>query len=228
MYEDKKKSKLGSMIRTLLKENSLSMRKLSSLSGIDTATISRIVNGKQCANMNHLRILSKCLNVPIKKLLIADGYDITSLNDENSMDSSSLIKNIHELLKLPDLLNYKCDLSKIEEELEKYKIYALTEEGKNIIYKDFNKKIEAVNGSGLFIEELKQMYKKFCDESIPEEIHALLGSGLLYFILSVDIIPDYVFPIGYLDDIIAIKLVLHNILEVKQKHEHEKDMYNIL
>lgn len=142
------------------------------------------------------------------------------------MDSPSLIKNIHELLKLPDLLNYKCDLSKIEEELEKYKIYALTEEGKSIIYKNFNKKIEAVNGDGFFIEELKEMYKKFCDESLPEEIHALLGSGLLYFILSVDIIPDYIFPIGYLDDIIAIKLVLHNMLEVKQKHE--KDMYKIL
>lgn len=82
MYENGKKSELGSMIRTLLKENSLSMRKLSSISGIDTATISRIVNGKQRANMNHLRILSKYLNVPIKKLLIADGYDMTSLNDE--------------------------------------------------------------------------------------------------------------------------------------------------
>lgn len=226
MYENKKKSELGSMIRTLLKENSLSMRKLSSISGIDTATISRIVNGKQSANMNHLRILSKYLNVPIKKLLIADGYDMTSLTDEDSIDSPSLIKNIHELLKLPDLLNYKCDLSKIEEELEKYKVYALTEEGKNIIYKDFNKKIETVNGDGFFIEELKEMYKKFCDESLPEEIHALLGSGLLYFILSVDIIPDYIFPIGYLDDIIAIKLVLHNMLEVKQKHE--KDIYKIL
>jgi uncharacterized membrane protein YkvA (DUF1232 family) len=35
-----------------------------------------------------------------------------------------------------------------------------------------------------------------------------MGSALLYFILPVDVIPDYIFPIGYLDDAIAVQLVL--------------------
>jgi len=34
------------------------------------------------------------------------------------------------------------------------------------------------------------------------EEQAVLGSGLLYFISAVDIIPDYLFPIGYVDDAI--------------------------
>ncbi|MEY8001331.1 helix-turn-helix domain-containing protein [Clostridium sp. Mt-5] len=214
-----KKSELGSLIRDLLKKNLLSMRKLSALSGIDTATISRIVNGKQRANMNHLQNFSKYLNVPIEKLLIADGYDIDVLKNENFLNSPSFIKNIQELLRFSNLLDYHYDLSKIEDELDKYKRYAVTKEGKNTIYKNFKEKIEDINGSGLFVDELKQMYERFCDENASEEIHALLGSGLLYFILSVDIIPDYIFPFGYLDDVIAIKLILHHIAEVNAKDE---------
>jgi transcriptional regulator with XRE-family HTH domain len=203
VYE--KKSELGALIRELLKKNSLSMRKLSTLSGIDTATISRIVNGKQRANMKHIQSFAKYLNVPMEKLLIADGYDIDILKQE--------------LLKFSNLLDYNYDLCKIEDELEKYKKYAATKEGKNIIYKNFKEKIDAVNGSGLFVDELKQMYEKFCNDTSSEEIRVLLGSGLLYFILSVDIIPDYVFPLGYLDDVIAIKLVLHHIAEVNARNE---------
>jgi uncharacterized membrane protein YkvA (DUF1232 family)/plasmid maintenance system antidote protein VapI len=217
VYE--RKSELGALIRDLLKKNSLSMRKLSALSGIDTSTISRIVNGKQRANMKHIQSFARCLNVSIEKLLIADGYDIDILNNENFINSPSFIKNIQELLKFSNLLDYHYDLCKIEEELEKYKKYAATKEGKNIVYKNFKEKINTVNGSGLFVDELKQMYEKFCNDTSPEEIRILLGSGLLYFILSIDIIPDYVFPFGYLDDVIAIKLVLHHIAEVNARNE---------
>ncbi|MEM5594999.1 YkvA family protein [Niallia circulans] len=33
-----------------------------------------------------------------------------------------------------------------------------------------------------------------------------MGAALIYFIISVDVIPDYIFPIGYLDDAVAIKI----------------------
>ncbi|MEH7609111.1 DUF1232 domain-containing protein [Priestia megaterium] len=35
----------------------------------------------------------------------------------------------------------------------------------------------------------------------------------MYFILPTDIIPDYVFPIGYLDDAIAVQLVMNQLAE---------------
>jgi len=67
------------------------------------------------------------------------------------------------------------------------------------------------NGISPFIEELKQMHKQFCAEEITENERAILGSALLYLILPTNVIPDYVFSIGYLDDVIAVKLVLNRL-----------------
>lgn len=191
-----KKSQLGEMLKSLLKDRSISMRKLSKLTGIDTATISRIINGKQKANINHIEKLSRHLNLPMEVLLKSAGYKIGDINTDSS-----------EISNVMNSLNYKCDIDKIREELEKYEQYALTPEGKNIIYKDFQKKLEGINGSGFFVEKLQNMYSEFVKKDIPREKQAVIGSCLLYFILSTDIIPDYVFPIGYIDDIKALELV---------------------
>ncbi|MCH3964665.1 MAG: helix-turn-helix domain-containing protein [Clostridium sp.] len=196
MDSNYQKSQLGGMLKSILKDRSISMRKLSKLTGIDTATISRIINGKQRANINHIEKLSRHLNVPMEVLLKSAGYNI----GESNTDSS-------EILNVMNSLNYKCDIDKIKAELEKYEQYALTPEGKNIIYKDFQKKLEGINGSGFFVEKLQNMYSEFVKKDISREKQAILGSCLLYFILSADIIPDYVFPIGYIDDIKALELV---------------------
>lgn len=188
-----KKIEFGNFLKSCLKSQSISMRKLSKLTGIDTATISRIINGKQSANINHMEKFSKSLKIPMEILLKSAGYDIGK--SEN---------NLSEIL---NSLNYKCDIKKIEEELNKYEQYALTNEGKKVIYNNFKDKIESVNGSGFFVEKLKRMYHEFLKEDISREKRSIIGSGLLYFILSTDIIPDYVFPIGYIDDITALDLV---------------------
>lgn len=43
----------------------------------------------------------------------------------------------------------------------------------------------------------------------------VIGSGLLYFVLSADIIPDYSFPLGYIDDALAVRLVLERLKELE-------------
>lgn len=53
------------------------------------------------------------------------------------------------------------------------------------------------------------------DESTPAEDRAILGSALLYYILATDVIPDYMFPIGYLDDAIAVQIALNRLKKVK-------------
>ncbi|WP_039656111.1 DUF1232 domain-containing protein [Clostridium tyrobutyricum] len=204
MDENFKKSQLGDTLKVFLKDNSMSMRKLSKLTSIDTATISRIINGKQSANINHIEKFSKYLNIPMEILLRSAGYDIGT----NEESTSQILKTINSL-------NYKCDIKKIKEELNKYEQYTLTDEGKNIIRKNFNKKIASINGSGFFVEKLKNMYNEFLRDDISEEIRTIIGSGLLYFILSTDIIPDYVFPIGYIDDITALKLVEKRVKDLK-------------
>lgn len=39
----------------------------------------------------------------------------------------------------------------------------------------------------------------------------LMGGALLYFIMPVDLIPDYIFPIGYIDDAAAVQVVLNQL-----------------
>lgn len=48
------------------------------------------------------------------------------------------------------------------------------------------------------------MYFEYCNEEMLVVKCFILGSVLLYFILFIDIISDYVFLIGYLDDVIVV------------------------
>jgi uncharacterized membrane protein YkvA (DUF1232 family) len=83
--------------------------------------------------------------------------------------------------------------------------------------------VKQVGGVGPFIEHLKQMHTKFLEGDITKAERDILGSALLYFILSTDIIPDYVFPIGYLDDAIAVQLVLNRLSQMNASSQHDKD-----
>jgi uncharacterized membrane protein YkvA (DUF1232 family) len=58
------------------------------------------------------------------------------------------------------------------------------------------------------------MYTKYLSKKGTTRELALIGSALIYFILPVDVIPDYIFPIGYIDDTIAVQIVT-NLLSVK-------------
>ncbi len=205
---------IGELVKRLLKERSLSMRKLSALTGIDTATISRIVNGKQPARPEHLQQFADHLHVPIEELFHAAGFPGGRRSAEWHSGIHGSVDAIQQVLVSSNLFDQQYTTERVQQELIKYEQYALTEEGKRIILEDFQAKVEQVRGAGPFIEHLKRMYQHFSKEDTPAEERALLGSALLYFILSADIIPDYVFPIGYLDDAIAVQLVLNRLAEM--------------
>jgi len=211
--EDREPSKLGIIIKSFLKEHSLSMRKLSVFTEIDTATLSRIINGKQPANFNHLQKLAPVMNIPIEQLLSAAGYDIG--NSRHESDIYNIVDNIQEFLKSSELFDQQYTTDLIEKELYKYEQYAQTDEGQRIIREDFQAKVIKVSGVGPFIDQLKQMHRQFCTDEITPKERAIIGSALIYFILSTDIIPDYIFPIGYLDDAIAVSLVLKRLSQIK-------------
>lgn len=106
---------------------------------------------------------------------------------------------------------------RVKQELENYERYAQTTEGEKRIHESFASKLEQIDSAGPFIEQLTDMYQQFCNETISKEERAVLGGALLYFILSTDIIPDYLFPIGYLDDAIAVELAKEKLIELKRK-----------
>ncbi len=214
MSVDRTDLDLGIMLKKLLKERALSMRKLSALTGIDTATISRIANGKQQAKPDHLQQFARHLGVPTERLFQAAGFDVgRQQGDGKPSDIHESVDTIQEVLVSSNLLDQQFTTERVKQELAKYEKYALTEEGQRMILDDFRSKVEQVSGAGPFIDQLKHMFELFCMEDVKENERALLGSALLYFILSTDIIPDYVFPIGYLDDAIAVQLVLGRLAQ---------------
>ncbi|MBE5105763.1 DUF1232 domain-containing protein [Bacillus thuringiensis] len=212
MSQDNDKSNLGLLLKKLLKEKSLSMRKLGSLTEIDTATISMIVNGKRKANPKHLQKFAESLDVPIRDLFVAAGYSIETKQEEQS-DIHVSINNIEHLLESAQLYDQKFSIANVEQQLANYEQYSQTEEGKETVEKGFIEKIQKVSSIGPFINDLKELYERFTKKKGTATELALMGSALIYFILSVDVIPDYIFPIGYLDDAVAVQLVLNALMK---------------
>ncbi|MGE7766119.1 helix-turn-helix domain-containing protein [Peribacillus sp. NPDC096540] len=216
MSEGRTNSNLGLMLKDLLKERSLSMRKLSELTDIDTATISRIINGKRKARPEHLQKFASYLGVPFSELFAAAGYDIEKQQDKPDSDIHASVDSIQTVLESANLYDKDFSLASVKQKLANYEQYTQTDEGKETILNSFGEKVQKVGSIGPFISHLKEMYEKFrLKNGTPAEL-TLIGSALIYFILPVDVIPDYTFPIGYLDDAMAVQLVI-NLVSMKER-----------
>lgn len=211
MNEVKSDMPFGLLLRDALKEQSLSMRKLSELTGIDTASISRIINDKRKANLDHLEKFSIVLDIPIAKLLEAAGYPVENRQDATSTYDDS----IQELLSSSELLTPTVSVPIVEKKLAEYNLQAQTYEGQDKILTNFDRKLESVGSIGPLVDQMKELFDRFRKKKgNPGEL-AIMGSALLYFIVPTDVIPDYLFAVGYLDDAVAVQLT-SSIL--KRKH----------
>ncbi|MBK3497094.1 helix-turn-helix domain-containing protein [Viridibacillus sp. YIM B01967] len=213
MAEKRNSTTLGLLLRELLKERSLSMRKFSELTGIDKATISRIINDKRKATPQHLEKFADCLGVPLINLFEAAGYPIEQSQEKSHSDIHTSVDAIQAFLKSSNVYDNQFSMADVEQKLENYGLYAQTEEGKNTILKGFDEKIQNVGSIGPFISKLKELYEKFTLGKGTLFELTLIGSTLLYFIIPVDVIPDYLFPIGYLDDAIAVQLTTNALVK---------------
>lgn len=191
----------GAYLRNRLMRANMSMRKLAEQCGIDVSTISRLAAGTQKPRPEHIEKISTALTVPVLDLWRAAGY----IAEEDQSAPPTGLVNEFLVAAFPELANLR--LEQIEAELEKYRLFAQTFEGHHAIVQNFRSKLEQVNGTGPFIDMLKDMYMMYLDGKTDEEQRHLIASALLYFILATDVIPDYLFPIGYIDDAIAIDLV---------------------
>ncbi len=62
------------------------------------------------------------------------------------------------------------------------------------------RKVLKLAGRGV-IEKIMLLYVLFIDPDIPKNIKLIIFSGLTYFILPFDAIPDFLVGIGYTDDL---------------------------
>lgn len=198
----------GVRLKELLDERGMSLRQLSSETGIDKATISRIINGKRKANFGHINTFSVCLGVPMNELMNAAGYHVNAEKPADTSDIFSSTDEIYQTLTENNFYNNNFSVDEVRRQLKQYEQYADTEEGRETILEQFNVKLEKVNGAGPFIEHLKEFYSHFKEGKMTKYKLRIIGSTLLYFIIPVDVIPDYIFPMGYVDDALAVKIAL--------------------
>jgi len=209
--EEQKKNQLGALLKEHLRKRSLSLRELSERTQIDKATISRIINGKRKANLNHLQRFSDSLGVSFDELITAAGYTMEKKQDNDRPDIHSSIDEIEDVLQTSNVYDRSFTMEELKSKLTEYQQYSQTEEGKRTIQDEFEHKVEKVSGIGPFLTRLQDMYFRFTTgRGTPREM-LLIGGALLYFIAPVDVIPDYIFPIGYIDDAAAIQLVFNQL-----------------
>lgn len=193
---------IGQLLRNLLKEQSLSMRKLSELTDIDTATISRIINDKRKATLDHLEKFAAILEIPLANLLQAAGYPV----DNKKTVNPAYDETIQQLVDTSELLSTTISIEQVEYQLASYETYVQTTEGRTKILNEFEKKLKSVGGVGPFVDQMKELFRHFKTQDVAKRDMAIIGSALLYFIVPLDIIPDYLFAVGYLDDAIAVQI----------------------
>lgn len=107
---------------------------------------------------------------------------------------------------IQELVNTDASVQVVEQHLANYELYSQTIEGESSILEEFEGKIDSVGSIGPLINQLKNLFETFCLHKGTASELAIIGSALLYFIIPVDVIPDYLFAVGYLDDAIAVQL----------------------
>lgn len=204
-------NELGNLLKTTLANNNISMSKLSLETKINKSTISRIISGNRKATPKHLQAFSNYLHIPIYTLFSAAGY--TSDSNESTKESSSLhsrVNAIQDMITSSGTFNGDFNLEVVEEQLKNYaNTYSNQEDHDHKdLFIQFKKKVKQLGSQGPFIQQLDSLYKSLKSKQGSTTQLILIGSGLLYFISTLDVIPDYLLPIGYLDDAIAINIII--------------------
>ncbi|CAM4314369.1 helix-turn-helix domain-containing protein [Lacicoccus alkaliphilus] len=193
---------LREYLKTELSERGLSLRELGKLSGINHATLSRIMNGKRKANLDHLHRLSAGLDVKVTDLLSSADESHNETDDFNKS-----LEAVQTLVKTTYPEMHSITLEQINAEIEKYEEQGATPRGRSEIEEKLKEKIQHAPLTGTFFNNIDQMYNDFMMRRGRPENIALMGAALLYFIVTVDLIPDYLAPVGLLDDALIVQLI---------------------
>ncbi|WP_152654869.1 DUF1232 domain-containing protein [Oceanobacillus sp. CFH 90083] len=198
---------IGDYIKEQLEKKQISMRVLSKQTDINISTISRIINHKRKPTNQHLVEISKALDVPFEELLQKNGLPIET-RENNINDIQASIVMIDHFLKQSENHYDSFSMEKLKQKLHDYEQDAETEAGYRLILDKFQKKKENVGDQGAYMKQLTNFFHRFCHKKGTQKELVLMGAALIYFISTADVIPDYLFPIGYLDDAIAVQVVM--------------------
>lgn len=201
-------------INNYLNENNLSLRKFSKIVDIPTSTLSRIINSKQKPSITHIKKLSKFIPLFLNSFL---NDDLSSKDINIYITNTQAIQNneLYNILKFSQFADSKKLNQEINNQFNKCKEYAKTQDGINMIKSDFDKKIKEINGVGPLIDSLENLYSRYILENPSSTKALIIGAVLLYFIIPLDVIPDYLFGIGYIDDMLLLQFELSALDKLK-------------
>lgn len=86
---------------------------------------------------------------------------------------------------------------------------------------DFPQKLRENSGRVSFATQATAMYYALRDPKTSLKTKALLAAALAYFIMPIDVIPDWIVGLGFTDDLTVIVLVLRQLSGVITDEHYE-------
>ncbi|MCL5967609.1 MAG: helix-turn-helix domain-containing protein [Firmicutes bacterium] len=190
-------------VRVRMEEEHLSVRGLARRAGLSHSVVSRFLNGHSHPSVPTLRALAGALDLTLDDLT-------REAPGEGWGDATA---GARLLASPPQTL-----VRKVTAELDRLRAFAGTEEGRLLARELFERKVENIGASGPLIERLKGLQRLYLTaDNVAPGVRAAAGSAVLYFIQAVDAIDDFLWPIGYLDDAIALELAEAQIARLTQE-----------
>lgn len=90
------------------------------------------------------------------------------------------------------------------------------------VKKGFWAKVRRTLGRVPFLEEAVAAYFCAIDRETPVQVKAILMGALAYFVLPVDMIPDFIAWMGFADDAAVLAMAIRSVEpHIKQRHRHQ-------
>jgi len=90
------------------------------------------------------------------------------------------------------------------------------------VKKGFWAKVRGTLGRVPFLEEAVAAYYCAVDRETPVQVKAVLMGALAYFVLPVDMIPDFIAWMGFADDAAVLALAIRSVEpHIKERHRHQ-------
>lgn len=205
---------LTEVLRERLAASGMSLRALARAAGVSHSSVSRLLRGRVRPTPGLLLALAGPLHCPPTVLLHAAGLVRPPGGDGDGPAASPPLSvpsaEPWDSLRAFGLEPVPAELpAAVRERLARLREYAATPEAVELAREGLQRKISALGARGPVIDRLQALGRLYLDGedgAAPPAARLAAGGAVLYFLLGVDAIDDYLFPIGYLDDALAIAL----------------------
>ena len=182
------------LIEERRRELGFTLRRLARLAGVSHSSLSRLLAGRTTPGPGLLRALAEPLGLPPDVLLAAAGLA------SETQDAWRSLRDMGMEPAPPRLV------AQIAARLEELRAEAAGATARQSVREGLNSKLELLGAAGPVIERLRRLAALYLDEGAPPDLRWIAGGAVLYFLAARDAIDDTMFPIGYLDDAVAVAL----------------------